>query len=84
MQLPVGVIELDAGGVLLVLRQAQHLQVVVTHEVLRFVRLALQPGLGLKENVEGRGQRQTGGFVLTLCASLPDTLSLPLLAFSCF
>lgn len=32
--LPGLVVELDAGGVLLVLRQAQHLQVVVAHKVL--------------------------------------------------
>lgn len=32
--LPGEVVELDAGWVLLVLRQAQHLQVVVTHKVL--------------------------------------------------
>lgn len=33
VHLPVGVIKLDAGGVLLVLGQAKHLQVVVTHKV---------------------------------------------------
>lgn len=33
VRVPVGVVKLDAGGVLLVLGQAEHLQVVVTHEV---------------------------------------------------
>lgn len=33
VHVPVGVIKLDAGGVLLVLGQAEHLQVVVTHKV---------------------------------------------------
>lgn len=53
VQLPVGVIKLDAGGVLLVLGQAQHLQVVVTHKVLCFVGVALHPGLGLGETWTG-------------------------------
>lgn len=33
VHMPVGVIKLDAGGVLLVLGQAKHLKVVVTHKV---------------------------------------------------
>lgn len=33
VHLPVGVIKLDAGGILLVLGQAKHLKVVVTHKV---------------------------------------------------
>lgn len=33
VHLPVGVIKLDAGRVLLVLGQAQHLKVVVTHKI---------------------------------------------------
>lgn len=49
MELPVGVIELNAGGVLLVLRQAKHLQVVVTHKVLCLGGLTVKPTLGLEE-----------------------------------
>jgi len=41
--LPGEVVELDAGRVLLVLRQAQHLQVVVTHKVVRLRVRAAHP-----------------------------------------
>lgn len=36
VHVPVGVIKLDARGVLLVLGQAEHLQVIVTHKVFSF------------------------------------------------
>lgn len=49
VQLPVGVVKLDARRVLLILGQAQHLQVVVTHEVLGLIGVTLCPRLGLQE-----------------------------------
>lgn len=83
VQLPVGIIKLDAGGVLLVLGQAQHLQVVVAHEVLRFVRLALQPRLGHGEPGREEGSVSWGEgtpfpeslLPCVLVPSLPETPS---------
>lgn len=54
--LPGEVVKLDAGWILLVLRQAEHLQMVVTHKVLG---LALQAAKGevLERNKTGLGER---------------------------
>lgn len=48
VHMPVGIIKLDAGGVLLVLGQAKHLKVVVTHKVFSLTshRLTVTNNLG--------------------------------------
>lgn len=52
VHLPVGVIKLDAGGVLLVLGQAKHLKVVVAHKIFSFTSQHL--------SVTGNLVQQTG------------------------